>query len=210
MEDEDERSPPLIRPRREPGPFLDRQSGVENALLVERLADDLQAERQPGAVEPLRQRLAERRAGPHRNSVGECAGRFGGNCGQPIASFKWASRFSWVDGPLTMSVQWTHLSGVNDADDAVDYAAFNGIERIGAYDLFDLSLSFEASENVTFSMGVNNLFDTLPGSPTFNGIEVSNRPNSLLLGDNQEQANTYPSLYDVLGRDFFASIAFSF
>jgi outer membrane receptor protein involved in Fe transport len=145
-----------------------------------------------------------------RPDVDECAGQFGGNCGQPIASFKWASRFSWVDGPLTMSLAWTHLSGVDDADDAVDYAAFNGIERIGSYDLFDLSLSFEASENVTLSFGVNNLLDTLPGTPEFNGIEVSNRPNSLLLGDNQEQANTYPSVYDVLGRDFFAAIAFSF
>jgi outer membrane receptor protein involved in Fe transport len=145
-----------------------------------------------------------------RPDVDECAGQFGGNCGQPIASFKWASRFSWVDGPLTMSLAWTHLSGVDDADDSVDYAAFNGIERIGSYDLFDLSLSFEASENVTLSLGVNNLFDTLPGTPEFNGIEVSNRPNSLLLGDNQEQANTYPSVYDVLGRDFFAAIAFSF
>ena len=145
-----------------------------------------------------------------RPDVDECAGQFGGNCGQPIASFKWASRFSWVDGPLTMSLAWTHLSGVDDADDSVDYAAFNGIERIGSYDLFDLSLSFEASENVTLSFGVNNLLDTLPGTPEFNGIEVSNRPNSLLLGDNQEQANTYPSVYDVLGRDFFAAIAFSF
>lgn len=146
-----------------------------------------------------------------RPDVDECAGRFGGNCGQPIASFKWASRFSWVDGPLTMSVQWTHLSGVDDADEAVDYADFNGVERIGAYDLFDLSLSFEASENVTFSLGVNNIFDKLPGTPQFgNDIIVDNRPNSLLLGDNQEQANTYPSTYDVLGRDFFAAIAFSF
>jgi len=145
-----------------------------------------------------------------RPDVDECAGQFGGNCGQPIASFKWASRFSWVDGPLTMSLAWTHLSGVDDADDSVDHAAFNGIERIGSYDLFDLSLSFEASENVTLSFGVNNLFDTLPGTPEFNGNIVSNRPNSLLLGDNQEQANTYPSVYDVLGRDFFAAIAFSF
>lgn len=145
-----------------------------------------------------------------RPEVDQCAGQFGGNCGQPIASFKWASRFSWVDGPLTMSVQWTHLSGVEDADDSVDHAAFNGIERINAYDLIDLSLSFEASENVTLSFGVNNLFDTLPGTPEFNGNIVSNRPNSLLLGDNQEQANTYPSVYDVLGRDFFAAIAFSF
>ena len=139
-----------------------------------------------------------------------CAGQFGGNCGQPIASFKWASRATLVDGPLTTTVRWRHLSAVDDADATVDFAAFNGIERIPAYDLFDLTFAFEASENVTFAIGVNNIFDTLPGTPTFDGIEVSNRPNGLLLGDNQEQANTFPSVYDVLGRDFFASIAFSF
>ncbi|QIQ86877.1 TonB-dependent receptor [Erythrobacter sp.] len=143
--------------------------------------------------------------------VDECAGQFGGNCGQPIPSFKWTSRFTWVDGPLTTSVRWRHLSGVDDALTSVDFAAFNGIERIGAYDLFDLTFSVEATENVTISAGINNLFDTLPGTPEFdaNGF-VTNRPNSLLLGDNQEQANTFPSVYDVLGRDFFISAAFSF
>ncbi len=140
----------------------------------------------------------------------ECAGRFGGNCGQPISSFKWASRLTMIDGPLTTSVRWRHLSGVDDADDDTNFADFNGIERIGAYDLFDLTFAFAATENVVFSIGVNNIFDTLPGTPTFNGVRVSNRPNSLLLGDNQEQGNTYPSVYDVLGRDFFASVAFSF
>lgn len=145
-----------------------------------------------------------------RDEVDECAGRFGGNCGQPISSFKWASRLTWIDGPLTTSVRWRHLSAVDDADNATNFADFNGIERISAYDLFDLTLSFEATENVVFSLGVNNIFDTLPGTPTFNGIQVSNRPNSLLLGDNQEQGNTFPSVFDVLGRDFFASIAFSF
>jgi iron complex outermembrane receptor protein len=145
-----------------------------------------------------------------RDAVDQCAGRFGGNCGQPISSFKWASRLTWIDGPLTTSVRWRHLSAVDDADDEVNFADFNGIERIGAYDLFDLTFSFDVTEKVTFSLGVNNIFDTLPGTPTFNGIQVGNRPNSLLLGDNQEQANTFPSVYDVLGRDFFASIAFSF
>jgi outer membrane receptor protein involved in Fe transport len=143
-------------------------------------------------------------------NVDECAGRFGGNCGQPISSFKWASRLTLIDGPLTTSVRWRHLSAVDDADDTTDFADFNGVERIDAYDLIDLTFAFEASENVTFSIGVNNIFDTLPGTPTFNGVQVSNRPNSLLLGDNQEQGNTYPSVYDVLGRDFFASVAFSF
>ena len=143
--------------------------------------------------------------------VDECAGEFGGNCGEPIASFKWASRFTWIDGPLTTTVRWRHLSGVDDNDDDVLYSDFNGIERIDAYDLIDLTFSFAATENVTIALGVNNLFNTLPGTPTFDadGV-VTNRPNSLLLGDNQEQANTYPSTYDVLGRDFFASVAFKF
>ena len=143
--------------------------------------------------------------------VDQCAGAFGLTCGDPRASFKWATRFTWIDGPLTSTVRWRHLSAVNDDDPTTDFADFNGVERINAYDLIDLTLAFEASENVTFAIGVNNLFDTLPGTPEFaaNGV-VTNRPNSLLLGDNQQQANTYPSTYDVLGRDFFASIAFSF
>jgi outer membrane receptor protein involved in Fe transport len=142
--------------------------------------------------------------------VDECAGRFGLTCSDPNPTFKWTSRFSWVDGPLTTSVRWRHLSAVEDDDDSIDYTEFNGVERIDAYDLIDLTLSFEANENVTLTFGVNNLFDTLPGTPEFNGIVVSNRPNSLLLGDNQQQANTYPSTYDTLGRDFFAAIAVSF
>lgn len=143
--------------------------------------------------------------------VDECAGAFGLTCLEPRASFKWATRATWLDGPLTTTVRWRHLSAVNDDDPDTDFADFNGVERINAYDLFDLTLAFEASENVTFAIGVNNLFDTLPGTPEFDadGV-VTNRPNSLLLGDNQQQSNTYPSTFDVLGRDFFASIAFSF
>ncbi len=38
-------------------------------------------------------------------------------------------------------------------------------------------------------MGVNNLLNKKPQ----------------LIGSNQEQANTFPSTYDVLGRDYFVS-----
>lgn len=145
------------------------------------------------------------------NTIIQCAGEFAGECGEPTPSFKWTSRFSWVDGPLTTSLRWRHLSAVDDDDDTVDHAAFNGIERIGAYDVFDLTFAYAVNERVTFSLGVNNLFDVLPDTPQFdaNGVVVG-RPNSLLLGDNQEQANTFPSTYDVLGRDFFASVNFKF
>jgi outer membrane receptor protein involved in Fe transport len=60
--------------------------------------------------------------------------------------------------------------------------------------LFDLAFSLDATDQVSFSFGVNNLFDKKPQ----------------LIGDNQEQANTYPSVYDVLGRDYFVSASFRF
>ena len=146
------------------------------------------------------------------SAIVECAGEFGANCGEPTPSFKWTSRLSFVDGPLTTSIRWRHLSGVEDDDDGTDYAAFNGVERIPAYDLIDLTFSFDVNEQVTVAFGVSNLFDNLPQAPEFapGGIVVTNANDGTRIGDNQEQANTYPSTYDVLGRDFFVSANFRF
>ncbi|MGJ0237657.1 TonB-dependent receptor domain-containing protein [Novosphingobium fluoreni] len=115
-----------------------------------------------------------------------CAGKFGALvCGNPIPKWKWTSRLSWIDGPVTTSFRWRHLSSVRDDDPSTDYTA----ERLKAYNVFDLSFSVDATESFNLSFGVNNLLDKKP----------------LLSGDNQEQANTYPGTYDVLGRDFFIS-----
>ena len=142
-------------------------------------------------------------------NVDTCAGEFGLTCGEPTPSFKWTSRFNYIDGPLTISTRWRHLSGVEDDDPGVD----NFVERIDAYDLIDLTFSFDASEQLSLSFGINNLFDTLPSTPEFDASgQVINETNSLLLGDfnNAEQSNTFPSTYDVLGRDFFVSANFKF
>ena len=124
------------------------------------------------------------------DDVVECAGRFGLNCGNPTPEWKWSSRLSWMDGPMTTTVRWRHVGSVTDDDDASDYF----VEEIPAYDLFDLALSWDVTENFTFTAGVNNLFDKYP----------------TVLGFNQEQANTYPGVYDVLGRDYFVSVGMNF
>ena len=141
----------------------------------------------------------------------DCAGTFGATCGEPTPSFKWTSRASFIDGPVTTSLRWRHLSAVDDDDDSVNYADFNGVERRNAYDLFDLTFSFMASEQTTFTVGVNNIFDELPQTPTFDADGVVNSVNDgTLLGDNQLEANSYTGTYDPLGRDFFASVNFKF
>lgn len=116
----------------------------------------------------------------------DCAGKFGIlACGNPTPEWKWTSRLTWMDGPVTTSLRWRHLGSVRDDDPSTEYA----VEKLKAYDLFDLTLGFDVTETFGLTMGINNLFDKQP--PT--------------MGDNQEQTNTYPGVYDVLGRDFFIS-----
>ena len=115
----------------------------------------------------------------------ECAGRFGNDCGDPTPKYKWTSRASFIDGPLTTSIRWRHLSSVRDDSDANVFS----VERLNAYNLIDLSFAADLTDAFSLAIGVNNLFDKTPQ----------------LIGDNQQQANTYPSTYDVLGRDFFVS-----
>lgn len=115
----------------------------------------------------------------------DCAGKFGNTCGNPTPKYKWTSRASFIDGPLTTSVRWRHLSKVTDDDDVNDFS----VERLRAYNLIDLSFAADLTDAFSLAIGVNNLFDKKPQR----------------IGDNQEQANTFPSTYDVLGRDFFVS-----
>ena len=125
-----------------------------------------------------------------RPDVVECAGFYGNICGQPQSKYKWSTRLSLIDGPLTISGKWRHLSKVRDDDDTTDYI----VERIKAYNLYDISFAFDITDQITLSGGVNNLLNKTPP----------------IVGSNQEQANTFPSVYDVLGRDFFASASFRF
>lgn len=121
----------------------------------------------------------------------DCAGKFGVSfCGQPQPTYKWTSRLSWIDGPLTTSLRWRHLGGATDDDPTTDYT----VERLKAYNLYDLSFSVDATDNLTLAAGVNNLLNKKPTE----------------LGSNAEQANTYPGVYDVLGRDYFVSAQIRF
>jgi outer membrane receptor protein involved in Fe transport len=125
------------------------------------------------------------------DQVNECADRFGIlACGNPTPEFKWTSRASFIDGPFTASLRWRHLSSVEDDDPDSLYF----VEVIPSYDLFDISFAYEVNEILTVAGGVNNVLDDYPTQ----------------LGFNQEQANTYPGTYDVLGRDFFVSFRLGF
>jgi outer membrane receptor protein involved in Fe transport len=122
----------------------------------------------------------------------QCAGFFGffGPCGQPTPKWKWTSRLAWADGPLTSSIRWRYIGKVTD--DTPGSGNFD-VETIPAWNYFDLAFALDVTDNATMTFGINNLFDKKP---------------PLMGSSNAEQANTWPSTYDPLGRDFFFSVNF--
>lgn len=120
----------------------------------------------------------------------DCAGKFGVTCGNPYAKWRLSARTTWTAGPMTLSVLYRYLSPVNDDDPTTDYS----VEHIKAYHYFDLTASVDVMKKFTWSFGVNNIFNRQPP----------------ILGDNQEQANTYPSTYDPYGRAFFSGVSLKF
>ncbi len=57
----------------------------------------------------------------------------------------------------------------------------------------DLTASYEVNDNLRVNFGIKNVFEEMP---TF-------------VGDSQSQANTFPEVYDVLGRRFFLSASYA-
>ncbi|MBB5212351.1 TonB-dependent receptor plug domain-containing protein [Microbulbifer hydrolyticus] len=128
--------------------------------------------------------------------VNYCAGSFGNTCGAPRQEFNWNSRITWSSGPLTLSALVRYL-GESD-DDVIansDVAASDlVVPTIDAETYLDLSVGYAMSENLDLNVGIKNALDTEP-TP---------------LGDAQEQANTFPSTYDLLGPRYFLSASYKF
>ncbi|PHQ62899.1 MAG: TonB-dependent receptor [Sphingobium sp.] len=119
-----------------------------------------------------------------------CAGKFGIYCGDPYSKLRLNNRVTWNSGPITLALTHRYLSSVKDDDDTTTYS----VEKIKAYNLFDLALQVQPTEHFGWSIGMNNLFDKKPP----------------IMGDNQQQSNTYPSTYDVYGRAFFVNASVKF
>lgn len=94
---------------------------------------------------------------------------------------------------LGVSGQWRHFSPVTcegspDCDDP-------GNAKIKAQDYFDLALTARIASRFNFRLGANNVFDKAPpvvGGQVLTGVFGS--------------GNTYPQIYDALGRYMFAGI----
>lgn len=128
---------------------------------------------------------------PERTTIGE-----GSIAGNPLPEWRHTARFTYSDGPGLISLRWRYFGKVEDPRINNTFELLERVPQdpalfpnatIGSVNYFDLSFGANVTDTLNLTIGVNNLFDKKP--------EV--------LGDVQEQANTYPGTYDVLGRDYF-------
>jgi iron complex outermembrane recepter protein len=128
----------------------------------------------------------------------DCAGLFAGNCVSSLTTavnpeMRTRLRVGW-ETPWNVDVALTHryISAV-DQDDA----AANRIDRhLGAESYFDLFGSWAVTDMAQVRLGINNVLDN---DPSINN-DVGTTGNG----------NTYPQVYDALGRFIFAGMTVKF
>ncbi len=113
----------------------------------------------------------------------KCAGNFGHLCGEPLPEYGHRSTLRWTGDKITAQLLWRYVGEVTDDDPDEIFT----VEKISGYSTFDLSGTYRFSDNYWVTLGIDNITDK--GPP--------------ILGDNDEQSNTYPATYDVFGRTFF-------
>ncbi|PHZ85565.1 TonB-dependent receptor domain-containing protein [Paremcibacter congregatus] len=117
----------------------------------------------------------------------QCAGFFSGNCYTPLPRFRLTQLISWENDTLEVSFRWRHIGPAHKKlNDISDIA----VPKLHAKNYFDSYLRYHISDNSILRAGVNNIFDTAPD----------------FVGSDQQQANTFPNLYDTLGTYFHLGI----
>ncbi len=130
-------------------------------------------------------------------AVISCAGKFGVTCGVPQPFFKSKTRLTWttpVNG-LSASLDWRYLGAVNLDTGKVGAAD----DHIPSYSYFDLAVQWRVKDKYTFRVGCNNIADIQP--PVIGSGELSGAAGN---------GNTFPQVYDALGRYLFAGVTADF
>jgi outer membrane receptor protein involved in Fe transport len=135
----------------------------------------------------------------------DCAGLFGTTCGNPDPHWRSKMRLTWSSPwNFDISGQWRYLGSTTlDANSSNPLLANGGYDpvdgRIPAYNYFDLTGNWRIRDGFTVRAGVNNIFDKDP--PIIDG---GYGPTGPLNG------NTFPGVYDALGRTLFVGLTAKF
>lgn len=133
----------------------------------------------------------------------DCKGLFGYTCGQPNPKWRHVMRTTWqMPQGASVSVSWRHIDEVKLSSLSTNsfLAGTPSVinRKISAYNYIDLAGTVAVGDGLQLRAGVNNLFDKDP--PAIASGILSSFGNG----------NTYPGVYDVLGRTLFVGATVNF
>lgn len=147
---------------------------------------------------------------PQQGVTYDCAGLYGSVCLVPAPEWRhkldttWRTPWAGID--LTLS--WRYAGEVKrDAEDSNEFLSFLGQvsgelptdSRLGSRSYFDITGSMTLADRYTLRLGVNNLLDK---DPPLNG--ATSCPTGPCNG------NTWPQVYDAMGRQIFGLVTVDF
>jgi iron complex outermembrane receptor protein len=137
----------------------------------------------------------------------DCAGLYGLTCGTPSPHWRGKVKTTW-NTPwwgLNLSAQWRYFGSVTlDAYSNNPLLNTPGNQKaqeakFGEYNYIDLGANIKLHDHYNLRVGVNNVFDKDPPIVGSANCSVT-----------QCNGNTYPQVYDALGRYFFAQISIAY
>jgi iron complex outermembrane receptor protein len=139
----------------------------------------------------------------------DCTGLYGTVCGTPVPDWRHKLRASWTTPwNVDLSLTWRYIAAVDDdrtsSDPNLSGAIRETDKHLGSRSYFDLTGSYSLTEvgvfsNVTGRLGINNLLDKDPPL-----VGQSTCPSVFCNG------NTFPQVYDTLGRYVFVGLTADF
>jgi outer membrane receptor protein involved in Fe transport len=134
----------------------------------------------------------------------DCKGLYGPVCGTPLPEWRHKARVTWQTPWNTdIALTWRHIAKVeldSTSSDPNLNAPFAVVDReLGERDYLDLAATWAVTKQLTISGGIDNILDKDPPI-------VSSSIATPAFGN----GNTYPQVYDALGRHLFVGFQYRF
>jgi iron complex outermembrane recepter protein len=129
----------------------------------------------------------------------DCVGLYGNQCTTPSPKWRHKIRALWnTPWALDASLAWRYFDSVNvdtTSSNPLLSGTVSGTDKtLASRSYLDLSLAYNFNKNFTFTLGINNLLDKDPPITGTSGAGIFGN------------GNTFPQVYDALGRRVFLNI----
>jgi outer membrane receptor protein involved in Fe transport len=140
----------------------------------------------------------------------DCKGFFGSTCGAADPSWRHVMNITWSTpwDNLDLTLRWRYL-GSDKSEQTSSNPFLTGnpylpLSSIPAYNYIDLTGAFDVYKNIRLQIGVNNIMDKDPPLVVAGDCSTSSP------GGANCNGNTFPGVYDAMGRYIFMEVTAKF